>query len=87
MIAQTVYILCGLTSIWCAFLLYRSYRSSRTPLLFWSTGCFVFLAVSNILLFIDMIVFPTSIDLSIPRSLTTLAGILMLLYGIIRERT
>jgi hypothetical protein len=85
MMAQIVYVLCGLTGILCAGLLFRSYRSSRTPLLFWSTWCFVCLALTNVLLFIDFVVFP-KIDLSFARSLLTLAGMLMLIHGLIRER-
>lgn len=86
MIEETVYILCGLTSILCACLLYRQYRSKPSFLLFWSTGCFICFAVTNVLLFIDLIIFP-SVDLSTLRGMITLIGMLMLLYGLIRERT
>lgn len=85
MIAQIVYVLCGLTSVGCAGLLYRQYRSSRTALLFWSTWCFVCLALTNVLLFVDFVIFPRS-DLSHLRSLLTLGGMLMLIYGLIREQ-
>ena len=84
--AQTVYILCALTSIVCAWLLLRQYRSSRGRLLIWSTSCFVCFAATNILLFVDLVIFP-AIDLSIIRSALTLAGMLMLLYGLIQEST
>ena len=83
--AQIVYVLCGLTGILCAGLLFRRYRSSRTPLLFWSTWSFACLALTNILLFIDFVVFPT-VDLSIARSLLMLVGMFMLIYGLIRQR-
>ncbi|HEY3853227.1 MAG TPA: DUF5985 family protein [Verrucomicrobiae bacterium] len=82
MIPQIVYILCGLTSILCAVLLQRRYRTHPAPLLFWSVWCFVCLSVNNILLFADLVVFP-QIDLSIARSLTALAGMLMLIWGMI----
>jgi hypothetical protein len=85
MIAQTVYVLCGLTSVLCAGLLFRRYRSSGAPLLFWSTWCFVCLALTNILLFVDFVVFP-KVDLSLARSLLMLVGMLMLIHGLIRER-
>ena len=85
MIAQIVYVLCGLTSILCAGLLYRQYRSSRTSLLFWSTGGFACLAVTNILLFADLVLFPR-VDLLFFRSAFTLAGMLMFIHGLIRER-
>ena len=84
--AQTVYILCGLTSLICAFLLFRQYCRTRGGLLFWSTLCFVCLALTNVLLFIDLVMLP-QIDLSVLRSGLTLAGMLMLLYGLIRETT
>lgn len=86
MIAQIVYVLCGLTSILCAGLLYRRYRSSRTPLLFWTTWGFACLALTNILLFVDMVLFPQA-DLSHLRSGVTLAGMLMFIYGLIRQRS
>jgi len=72
MIAEIVYVLCGLTSILCAALLFRRFGASRTPLLFWSTCCFVCLATTNVLLFLDLVIFP-SVDLSIWRSSLTLA--------------
>lgn len=84
--AQTVYILCGITSLACAVLLFRQYRRTGGGLLFWSTLCFVCFAATNILLFIDLVMLP-QIDLSPLRSGLTLAGMLMLLYGLIREST
>ena len=86
MIAQIVYLLCGLTSILCAVLLFRQYRLSGTALLFWSTGCFVFLALTNIVLFVDLVMIP-SMDFSIARNVLSLAAMLMLLHGLIRERS
>jgi hypothetical protein len=85
MIAEIVYALCGLTSLLCAFLLYRRYCSTGAPLLLWSTWCFVCFVLTNILLFVDFVVFP-DVDLSFLRGLLTLAGMVMLLYGMIRER-
>jgi hypothetical protein len=55
-------------------------------LLFWSGACFVCLGISNVLLFVDLIVFP-DVDLSIFRNGTTLLGLLMLLYGMIWDTT
>lgn len=82
--AQIVYILCGLTSILCAYLLYRQYRITRTGLLFWSTCCFLCLAATNVLLYVDLVLFPAT-DLSLLRNALTLAGMMMLLYGLIRQ--
>lgn len=84
--AHVVYILCALTSIGCVCLLFRQYRRTRGGLLFWSTWCFACFAVTNVLLFIDLVVLPET-DLSVIRSSLTLAGMLMLLYGLIREST
>jgi hypothetical protein len=84
--AQLVYILCGLTSVACALLLFRQYRRTRGKLLFWSVLCFLCLAITNILLYIDVVIFPAT-DLSLLRSTITLLGMMMLLYGMIREST
>jgi hypothetical protein len=82
--ALTVYILCGLTSLVCALLLWRGYRTSSTPLLFWGALCFFVLTITNWLLFIDFVIFP-QIDLSLWRTGATLIGLGFLLYGLIFE--
>jgi hypothetical protein len=81
---QAVYVLCALTSLTCAVLLFRAYRRTKVRLLLWSTLCFVGLVLSNLMLIVDLIVFPR-IDLSIPRVLPTLLGLLVLIYGFIQE--
>ena len=80
--ATFVYGLCALTSLLCALLLARGYRDTRARLLLWSSLCFAGLALNNIVLFIDMRVVP-SMDLSAWRSLPALAGLLILIYGLI----
>ena len=85
MIAKIVFILCALTSIGCAVLLIRSYTQSRARLLFWSALCFFCLAVSNIILVVDLVITPPEIDLTIYRSGMTLIGLLVLVYGLIWE--
>jgi hypothetical protein len=82
--AQIVYILCGLMSLFCAVLLLRQYRYSKARLLFWSGLCFVCFTITNVLLFLDLVVFP-DLDLSVYRSGISLLGIMMLLYGLIWE--
>ncbi len=84
--AEAVYLLCGLTSVACALLLFRGYRASRTKLLFWSSLCFAGLAISNILLFVDLMLVP-DLDLSLWRSGVALIGLLALLWGFVREST
>lgn len=82
--AEAVYILCGVTSILCALLLLRGYRASRTRLLFWAGLCFIGLALDNVILFVDIVLLP-NMDLFWWRTLAALAGMLVLLYGLIWE--
>ncbi|HTW95106.1 MAG TPA: DUF5985 family protein [Tepidisphaeraceae bacterium] len=80
--AETVYILCSLTSILCAVLLWRGYVRSRARLLLWCSICFIGLAVNNVLVFVDLVLLP-NVDLLMIRTLVALAGVLALLYGLI----
>jgi len=82
--ADLAYILCALTSIGCALLLLRGYKQSGSRLLFWSGLCFVGLALNNILLIID--VRTPDVDLSHIRSLPALAGLLLMIFGLIWEK-
>ena len=77
-----VYILCFLTSAACAWLLGRSYQRSRAPLLLWSSVCFVFLALNNLVLVLDLLVLPT-LDLRLRRLVLALAASCSLLFGCI----
>lgn len=79
---ELVYVMCAVTSIACAVLLFRSWRRSKTTLLFSSMLCFAGLAVSNALLVIDMMVVPDQ-DLSVPRAVTALVALLPLLVGLV----
>jgi len=80
--AEAVYILCALTSVACAVLLLRGYSRSQVRLLLWSGLCFVLLAISNLVLFVDLVVMP-GMDLSLIRSSIGLVGVATLLYGLI----
>lgn len=80
--AAIVYILCALTSLTCAVLLLRAYRSSGVRLLLWSGLCFIGLALNNALLFVDRRILPDT-DLYVVRSLPALAGLIILLYGLV----
>lgn len=82
--AEAVYLLCALTSIVCAALLIRSYRTQPTRLVLWSMLCFVGLAINNILMFVDLIIIP-DIDLALVRSGTALVAFLLLLIGLLWE--
>lgn len=80
---SAVYLLCFAASLLCMVLLLRSYLRSRSRLLLWSTLCFVGLATNNLLLFIDVVVLPTEVDLLPFRHISALAGVGILLYGFI----
>jgi hypothetical protein len=83
--AEIVYLLCGITSLVCTFLLARAYRATRGRLLFWSMLCFAGLTASNVLLFIDLVIVPQGPDLLPWRTGLTLASVGALLYGLIAE--
>ena len=81
-----VYILCFLTSVACAWLLGRSYLAKRTRLLLWSSICFVFLALNNLALVLDLVVWPSpAVDLRLPRLLLALAAAVSLIWGFVWE--
>ena len=80
-----VFLLCIVTSITCLWLLVRGWRRTSTRLLFWSALCFAFLAMNNLLVFIDVIVLPTSIDLRPLRLIASLSAVSVLLWGLIWE--
>lgn len=83
MMGTLAYAVGVLTSLLCAFLLVRSYRRERTPLLLWCCLCFVGLALNNVLLFTDL--FIVSTNLEVWRSVVALAALVLLLVGLIRE--
>jgi hypothetical protein len=82
--AETVYVLCAVTSMLCAWLLLRGYRRTSVRLLFWTGACFVGLAVNNVLLFLDLVIVP-AMDLSLWRGLSAYAALSVLIFGLIWE--
>ena len=82
--AESVYLLCAVTSIGCAVLLLRNYRAGRSRLLLWSSLCFVGLAINNVILVIDLVL-AKQIDLAIVRNGTALISLGLMLYGLISE--
>lgn len=80
-----VYILCFLTSAACAWLLGRSYKSNGNRLLFWSSICFGFLALNNLALILDLVVFPDLFDLRIARLVLALLAVISMIWGFIRQ--
>ena len=83
--SETIYILCALTSLACAWLLLQSYRRSGHRLLFWSGLCFSVMTLNNLLLVADKLIFP-DIDLLPLRHISALVAVLLLLYGLIYEK-
>lgn len=80
-----LFLLAALTSVACMWLLLRAYARTRVRLLFWTGVCFIALSVNNIVLFIDVVVLPTQVDLRVLRLGAALIGIACLLYAFIWE--
>lgn len=83
MIAAFIYSLCAITCVLCAALLGRGYLRSRSRLLLWSTLCFFALTINNLLLVVDRVIFPSSIDLYTLRSVSAVVALALLVYGLI----
>lgn len=81
---KIIYALCALTAAAAAGLLLRAYLRTRFRLLLWSGACFVALTVSNVLLVLDRVVFEST-DLATWRLAAGLAGVLLLVGGLILE--
>ena len=82
-----VYILCAVTSLVSAVLLLRGAMArGGGGLLFWSSLCFFAMAVNNVLLYMNYIVFP-DIPLLMASRLATVLGIVLLNIGLIWHST
>jgi len=82
-VALTVYSLCALTSGVCAVMLLRGYRRTRVRLLLWSGLCFACFTINNVILIVDEEM--TSQDFTLVRTIPLLAGITLLLFGLVWE--
>jgi hypothetical protein len=82
--AAAVYILGILVALACGVLLLRGYLRGRQKLLLWSSLCFLGLAASNLLVFLDLVMFPNK-DLYVWRLTTAAVAMMFLLYGLIWE--
>jgi hypothetical protein len=82
--AALIYSLCALTCLAAFGLLLRSWLASRFGILFWSALCFAGLSLNNILLVVDRLLLPQT-DLTTPRLLAALAGVLLLVFGLVWE--
>ena len=79
-----VNVLGALTVALCAILLLRAYRKVGARLLLWSGLCFAALAVSNGLVFLDLVVMPDR-SLYTWRLAIAALGSAMMVYGLIFE--
>lgn len=82
---SAVYILNTLTFGLCGALLLRAYLKVQQRLLLWSTLCFFGLALTNFLVFVDLVLTPATIDLYSWRLLAGGISTSLLLYGLIWE--
>jgi hypothetical protein len=80
--AAIVYVLCALTSFACAVLLLRAYGQRRVRLLLWSGLSFVGFALGNLFLVVDTMMAP-AVDLTLFQSLPVLAGLTVLIFGLV----
>jgi hypothetical protein len=83
MMASIVYFMCALASSVCAFLLVRYYKKVQAPLLLWSAVGFLCLSINNVVLFIDLVIIPHGVDLSLARVTIASLGMGFMLYGFI----
>lgn len=79
-----VYVLCFLTSAACAWLLGRSFARTGNRLLLWSSVCFAFLALNNLVVIFDLVVWPES-DFRLVRLAFSFAAIASLIWGFVWE--
>lgn len=79
-----VYLLGVAVTLACGLLLARGYARVRKRLLLWSALCFFGLALSNVLVFVDLVLLP-DVDLYLWRLVTAAAAMLILVYGLIWE--
>lgn len=84
--SETIFALCSLMSIVCATMLLRGYRHEKSHLLLWSSICFAILALTNIILVIDLVMLP-EVDFSggLWRNLLTTIASSLLVFGLIWE--
>jgi hypothetical protein len=79
-----VYVLCFLSSAACAALLGRGYAHTGNRLLLWSSICFSFLALNNLVVIFDLVVWPER-DLRLLRLIFAFAAVVSLIWGFIWE--
>jgi hypothetical protein len=83
-VAEVTYILCAATSMWAAVLLLMQYRRRPTRLLYWSALGFGGLALNNVLVVVDLLMFP-GVDLTAARAFVAAIAMLVFMGGLISE--
>ena len=80
-----IYILCTITSLLCAVVLFRGYKISGFRLLLWSSLCFAALTLENVMLYLDLVVLKDIEDITLVvwRKIPGLVGVCLLLYGLV----
>ena len=81
---SSVYLLGTLVSLLAAVLLVRGYARTRKRLLLWSGICFAGLTLSNLLVFLDLVIVP-QVDLYVWRLASAAISLACMLYGLIWE--
>lgn len=79
-----IYALCALTSSLCALLLARAWLRTRVRLLFLCAVCFVGLALNNVALFFDLVVY-TERSFAIVRTIPAVIGMAVLVGALVWE--
>jgi hypothetical protein len=79
-----VYMLGSVTTLLCGILLIRGYSRTGMKLLLWSGICFSILCLSNLLILVDLVLFP-DVDLYLWRLGSAALAMMILLYGLIWE--
>jgi hypothetical protein len=83
--ASVVYLLCAVASAGCAVLLFRTFwlhRGRVRPLVLWTGLSFTLFAVSNGLVFVDLVLLRNG-QLGIARAATACGASAILLFGLI----
>ena len=83
-IAEAIYLACGVTSLAVAAVLFRQYLKVRTKLLLWSVISFTALALNNVLVYADLVMY-TGVDLSLYRAAAGAAAMSLMVYGLVWE--
>lgn len=82
--AAAVYLFGIIVTLVCAVLLLRGYRRGKKRLLLWTGVCFTGLTVTNLLLFVDLVLVP-EVDLYLWRLIAATISMGFMLYGLIWE--